>query len=47
MEVDSLDQDTVTLLPNNFILVQPKDMTLFTITLTKSALENTGILEAG
>lgn len=45
MEVDSLDQDTVTLLPNNFILVQPKDMTLFTI--TKSVLENTGILESG
>lgn len=38
MEVDSLDQETVILLPNDFLMVQPKDMTLFTI--TKSALEN-------
>ena len=45
MEEDSPDQNTMTLLSNNFIMVQPKDITLFTI--TKSALENTGILESG
>ena len=38
MEVDSLDQETVTLFTNNFFMIQPKDMTLFII--TKSALEN-------
>ena len=35
MEEDSPDQNTMTLLSNNFIMVQPKDITLFTI--TKSA----------
>ena len=32
MDVDSLDQKTVELLPGNRNLTQPKDMTLFTIT---------------
>ena len=45
MEVDSLDQETVTLLPNNFIMKQPEDMTLFTI--TKSALENASLPSTG
>ena len=45
MEVDSLDQETVILLPNDFLMVQPKDMTLFTI--TKSALENASLPMTG
>ena len=32
MEVASVNQETVYLLPNNFSMKQPKDMTLFTIT---------------
>ena len=45
MEVDSLDQETVILLPNDFLMVQPKDMTL--ITITKSALENASLPMTG
>ena len=32
MEVASVNQETVYLLPKNFSMKQPKDMTLFTIT---------------
>ena len=38
MDVDSLDQETVVLLPQNFTSKQAEDMTLFTI--TRSVLEN-------
>ena len=38
MFTDVLDQETVSLLPGNFTMTQPKDMTLFTI--TRSVLEN-------
>ena len=45
MEVDSLDHETVTLLPNNIVMAQPEDMTLFTI--TKSALVNASLPSTG
>ena len=38
MDVDSLDQTTVSLLPGDINMTQPKDMTLFTI--TSSVLQN-------
>ena len=38
MDVDSIDQEMVSLLPKDFTMLQPEDMTLFTI--TRSALEN-------
>ena len=45
MEVASIDQDTVSLLSENLTMMQPKDMTLFTI--TKSALENATFPQTG
>ena len=45
MEVDSVDQETVSLLSENFTMMQPQDMTLFTI--TKSALENATFPQTG
>ena len=39
MFTDVLDEETVSLLPGNFTMTQPKDMTLFTI--TTSVLEET------
>ena len=39
MVVNSLDQETVSLVPGNFTMWQTKDMTLFTI--TRSVLEET------
>ena len=45
MFTDVLDQETVVLLPGNFTMTQPKDMTLFTI--TRSVLENTSFPRNG
>ena len=45
MDVDSLDQETVTLLPKTFKMAQPEDMTLFTI--TKSGLANASLPQTG
>ena len=45
MDVDSLDQETVTLLPKTFKMTQPEDMTLFTI--TKSGLANASLPQTG
>ena len=38
MDVDSLDQKTVTIHPQKLTMIQPKDVTLFTI--TKAVLQN-------
>ena len=38
MDVTSLDQNTVSILPESLNMTQPKDMTLFTI--TSSVLQN-------
>ena len=46
MDVKSLDQKTVSLIPQTLTMVQPEDMTLFTITtyvLEKSSYTQTGI----
>ena len=45
MNVASVDEETVSLLPKNFKMKQPKDMTLFTI--TKSVLENSTQSQTG
>ena len=45
MDVDSLDQETVTLLPKTFKMTQPEDMTLFTI--IKSGLANASLPQTG
>ena len=45
MEVARIDQETVSLLPGNFTMMQSEDMTLFTI--TKSALENASFPQTG
>ena len=45
MDVDSLDQETVTLLPKTFKMTQPEDMTLFII--TKSGLANASLPQTG
>ena len=45
MEVARIDQETVSLLPGNFTMMQSEDMTLFTI--TKSALENPSFPKTG
>ena len=46
MDVDGVDQETVSLVPLNFTMRQPEDMTLFTITgsaLEKASFSQTGI----
>ena len=46
MDVASLDQTTVHLLPDNLTMMQPTDMTLFTITssaLQKDSRSQTGV----
>ena len=46
MDVKSLDQKTVSLIPKTLTMIQPEDMTLFTITssvLEKSSYTQTGI----
>ena len=45
MDVDGVDQETVSLVPLNFTMRQPEDMTLFTI--TGSALENASFSQNG
>ena len=45
MYVDVLDQETVAIIPANFTMLQPEDMTLFTI--TSSVLENISFPRAG
>ena len=45
MDVDGIDQETVSLLPLNFTMRQPEDMTLFTI--TGSVLENASFSQNG
>ena len=46
MKVSSLEEETVSLIPENFTLVQPEDMTLFRITgssLRKTSNSKTGV----
>ena len=45
MDVTSLDQKTVSLLPENLTMTQPEDMTLFTI--TSSVLQNASYPKTG
>ena len=45
MKVASINQETVNLLPKDFVMKQPEDMTLFTI--TSSALVNASLPEKG
>ena len=45
MKVASINQETVYLLPKDFVMKQPEDMTLFTI--TSSALVNASLTERG